>query len=184
MDMSWFSKKETAVKEPGKLVLSFEDIKHYTADIVRQVHVDDWKPDYIVGITRGGCLPAVLLSHYFGVPMHTLKVTLRDGKEEDCDHNAWMAEDALGHECEKCNILIVDDINDSGATIKWIKDDWMISCLPADLRWENCFHHNVRFATIVNNLSSKENVDYFGLEINKAEEDVWIEFPYEEWWKK
>jgi hypothetical protein len=27
-------------------------------------------------------------------------------------------------------------------------------------------------------------MNYWGMEVNKAEEDVWIEFPYEEWWTK
>jgi len=27
-------------------------------------------------------------------------------------------------------------------------------------------------------------MDFCGIEVNKAENDVWIEFPYEEWWAK
>ena len=182
--MSWFNKKDTAIKEPDKMFLSFEDIKHFTADILHQMHEDEWKPDYIVGITRGGCIPAVLLSQYLNVPMYTLKISLRDGKEEDCEHNAWMSEDAIGVDDDKFNILIVDDINDSGTTISWLKEDWKSSCLPNDDRWNSCFHNNVRFATIINNLGSRETVDYFGLEINKIEDDVWCCYPWEEWWKK
>jgi len=26
-------------------------------------------------------------------------------------------------------------------------------------------------------------MDFVGMEVNKAEEDVWIDFPYESWWK-
>ena len=33
------------------------------------------------------------------------------------------------------NILIVDDINDTGATFNWIKEDWPSGCLPMDTRW-------------------------------------------------
>jgi xanthine phosphoribosyltransferase len=182
--MSWFKKKETAVKEPGKLVLSFDDIKYHTADIIRRMQFDNWKPDYVVGLTRGGLLPAVLISQYLDVPMYTLKVSLRDGDEADCDHNCWMAEDALGRDAEKFNILIVDDINDTGATLAWIRDNWKSVALPDDPGWDTVWHNNVRIATLVNNLSSKEDVDYWSLEVNKAEEDVWIEFPTEEWWKK
>jgi hypothetical protein len=25
---------------------------------------------------------------------------------------------------------------------------------------------------------------YVGMEVNKAENNVWIEFPYEDWWSK
>ena len=84
------------------------------------------------------------------------------------------------------NILIVDDINDQGSTLNWIMEDWQSGCFPDGERWSQMWGTNVRFAVLVDNLSSKcvREVDYCGLEINKAEEDVWVEFPYEEWWTK
>ena len=155
-------------------------------EIVRQIYADNWRPDYIVGITRGGLYPAIMLSHYLDIKMHTLDVRLRDGDEQES--NCWMAEDAFGtfqmggeYECKK--ILIVDDINDTGATFQWIKEDWQSGCLPSDPRWEEVWHKNVRFAALVNNLSSEFDVDYSSLEINKKENPEWIVFPYEEWWQ-
>jgi hypothetical protein len=64
--------------------------------------------------------------------------------------------------------------------------DWVNSCLPMDPAWEDIWNSNVRFAVVVDNLASRCSVGvyYTGMEINKAEEDVWIEFPYEEWWAK
>ena len=150
-----------------------------------------WVPDYIVGITRGGLVPANMISQYLDVPLQTLNVSLRDS-ELGPESNLWMAEDAYGYNAESVgdpvckNILIVDDINDTGATLNWIMEDWRSGCLPNDVRWEQVWNYNVRFAVIVDNLSSKCNVkmDYVGMEVNKAEKDVWIEFPYENWWKK
>jgi hypoxanthine phosphoribosyltransferase len=118
--------------------------------------------------------------------MYTLKVTLRDGVEEDCDHNCWMSEEAFGYGEMGClenvptNILIVDDINDSGSTIAWIKKDWESSCLPNSAYWNEVWHKNVKFAVLVNNLSRAETADNSALEINKAEDDVWIDFPWEQ----
>ena len=163
------------------------DIKSYILDIVKQIYADNWRPDYVVGITRGGLVPAVMFSHFLNVKMHTLDVRLRDGNEQQSC--LWMAEDAFG--CnnfqmgigyEGKNILIIDDINDTGATFRWIKEDWQSSCLPDDPHWKEVWHKNVRFAGLVNNLSSDFNVDYSSLEINKAENPEWIVFPYEEWW--
>ena len=168
-----------------KQVLTFSDIESYCNKLAISILRSDFRPDYIVGISRGGLVPAVILSHKLAVPLYTLKVTLRDGKEEDCDHNLWMSEDAMGYgaagclEDEKTNILIVDDINDTGATYAWIKNDWRQSCLPDFAEWETVFGHNVRFAVLVNNLASTESADYFALEINKAEHNVWIKFPWE-----
>ena len=142
----------------------------------------------MVGLTRGGLVPANLISQYLDVPMETLKVSLRDS-DQGPESKSWMAEDAFGYD-EKFptegnapkKILIVDDINDTGATLDWIKSDWRSTCLPDSPNWDHVWHTNVRFAVLVNNLASPTKVDYAAMEINKAEHDVWIEFPYENWW--
>jgi len=158
--------------------LTYKDVECLSQDILRQMTQDSWMPDYIVGITRGGLLPAVLISQYLNVPMETLKVSLRDDSREQ-EHNLWMPEDAAKGK----NILIVDDINDSGATLNWIKEDWSDSVASAD--WDNIWNTNVRVAVLINNGPSKfKRIDYSALEINKLEDPRWVNFPYEGWWKK
>lgn len=162
----------------NKIYYTDAQIDGFVMELVRQMLADAWKPDYIVGLTRGGLVPALKISHYLGIPMETLKVSLRDGGETES--NCWMAEDAYDGK----NILIVDDINDTGATLEWIKGDWRGSAYPGDDKWETIWNHNVRFMTIVDNDASPFEVNYNAVSINKAEEDVWIVFPWEEWWRK
>ena len=82
------------------------------------------------------------------------------------------------------NILIVDDINDTGATFNWIKNDWQASCLPDDPHWKDIWDNNVRFAVLTENLSSDfDGVRYHADEVNKQEHNVWLVYPWEEWWK-
>ena len=133
---------------------------------------DRWVPDYVVGITRGGLTPANLISQYLDVPMETLKVSLR-GEEPDCESNFWMQEDADRGR----NILIVDDINDSGETLNWIQKDW-----GGTVRWGD----NVRVAVLYDNESSNSlhTPDYSAEDINKAADPQWIVFPWEEWWRR
>lgn len=165
-----------------KIFYSWGQVQSACLDISRQLYKDSWKPDYIVGLTRGGLIPATMLSHYLSVPMNTLKVNLRDHLE-GCETNCWMSEDALGYSAEPKNILIVDDINDSGATIGWIKNDWQSSSLPHDPKWQHVWGNNVRIATLAHNLASDQDVDYYAWEINKADDNCWLVFPWEEWWK-
>jgi hypoxanthine phosphoribosyltransferase len=182
-----------------KVYYNWKEVEGACLEIARSIIVSKWQPDYIVGITRGGAIPAVMLSQYLGVPMRPLEVSLRDGGQvvSDCG----MSEDAYGYTTREVdfyqgdtiemtsegvakNILIVDDINDTGATFNWIKEDWRKSCIPDDPVWDNdIWHNNVRFAVLTNNLASKADIDYYCWEVNKAEEDCWLVYPWEEFWK-
>jgi hypoxanthine phosphoribosyltransferase len=175
-----------------KIYYSWQEVENQTQEILRQLQRDAWMPDYVVGLTRGGLVPANLISQYLEVPMECLKVSLRDDTSQP-ESNLWMAEDAFGHTdydpmCGsdgRKKILIVDDINDSGATLNWIKQDWEDSCLPGNERWDSIWSNTVRVAVLCDNESSisELNVSYSAVDLNKAEEDLWIVFPWEDWWK-
>jgi hypoxanthine phosphoribosyltransferase len=164
-----------------KVYYTWQDVESQTQEILRQLHTDAWRPDYVVGLTRGGLVPANLISQYLECAMECLKVSLRDDASQP-ESNLWMAEDAY----EGKHILIVDDINDSGATLNWIQQDWMSSCFPNNQeRWTQVWGNNVRVAVLVDNEASKSklNVSYSAVDLNKADEDVWIVFPWESWWR-
>ena len=169
---------------------SWADVEKMCVSIVNQMYKDNWRPDYIVGITRGGNVPATIISNITGIRCEALKVSLRDGESgKTGDSMLWIAEDAFGYNDGTLvtagplenKILIVDDINDTGATFNWIMNDWKSGCLPDHLRWNNIFGNNVRFATLTDNLASEFNskISYTCHEVNKAEEDVWLVYPWE-----
>ena len=178
----------------NKLKINQHEVNGLVGKICRELATGTWRPDYIVGITRGGLIPAVMISQYFNIPLHTLNVSLRDG-DIGPESNLWMAEDALGplsknriidNDTTFKNILVVDDINDQGTTLNWIMQDWPSGCFPDDPSWDEVWNNNVKFAVLVDNLASKCSVkmDFVGMEVNKAETDVWIDFPWEDWWTK
>lgn len=181
-----------------KVYVSWQDVQRQVQEIQRQMYLDSWTPDYIVGITRGGLTPANLLSQYLDIPMHTLQVRLRDGDDSECESNLWMSEEAFGYHCPgeglagvsdpdlRKKILIVDDINDSGATINWIRHDWQTTCLPHDPAWAGIWGDNVRIATLYDNETSDAEltVNYTAETVNKFVDPQWIVFPWEEWWKR
>ena len=160
-----------------KRYITQDEINRACLDIVSKMYRDNYRPDYIVGITRGGLWPAIMLSHYLDIPMHTLDVRLRDA-DHGPEHNAWMPEDAFSGK----KILVVDDINDTGATFNWIQKDWPEGCHPDHEKWLDVWGNTVRFAALIDNLPSEATVDYSSIEINKDENPEWIVFPYEEWW--
>jgi len=179
--------------------ISIGEVKNAVQEILRQMHLDNFRPDYVVGITRGGLLPAKMISHYLKVPMYTLDVSLRDNVQEGPESNLWMPCDAFGYIDEeeraitksrwdaskRKKILIVDDINDSGATLNWIKQDWEASCFPTEKNtWDVVWSQFVKFAVVINNESSDfDEVSYRYDTINRIDTpDLWLDFPWETWW--
>jgi len=141
-----------------KAYYTWSQVEGMTQDILRQIR--DEKFDAVVGLTRGGLTPAVLVSQYLDIPMHTLKVSLRDHQEKE----SLKVLDKLSGQ----RVLVIDDINDTGATLNYIKEHWI---------------GNLTYAVLINNEASDADVDYSSININKMEDDVWIVFPWEDWWK-
>ena len=128
-----------------------------------------------------------------GIPCEAIKVSLRD--DSKLESSGWLAKDAFGvvpideqdvyksrfdpHKRKK--ILIVDDINDTGRTFNWIKNDWQANCFPEeDAVWNVIWGASVKFAVLTENLASNfDQVNFYAHEINKAEDDVWLVYPWE-----
>ena len=163
----------------NKLSLTWQDVEHSVQSIARSLQLDGWRPDLIIGIDRGGLHASTMLSHYLGVPHTTVKVSLRD--EPDTESLLWAPDDVI----QGKQILLVDDINDQGSTQEWLKADWASSVAGIEVDFVGKFWHNsVRWASLVENESSKEHSDYYGFAINKLEQDVWIDFPWESFWSR
>jgi hypoxanthine phosphoribosyltransferase len=141
--------------------------------IEKSIRDSGWLPDYIVGIVRGGAVPAVHLSHRLNVPVVMVQWCTRKtfAPEFAREHNGWIPEDL--HDGK--NILVVDDIVDSGVTITELLEDWRSSTaglgsLPVA---------NLRKATIYYNTTQEVAVDYYHRTIDRSEDNSWIRFPWE-----
>lgn len=101
------------------------------------------------------------LSHVYNAPLFTLNVSLRDGKVSKSKFD-WK------HLKGFSDILIVDDINDSGDTLNYVME---------------MFHANKIFCPRTAVLLSKETssfqTTFAGEVINKHRKDEWIVFPWE-----
>jgi hypoxanthine phosphoribosyltransferase len=176
-----------------KKYYTWDDIEMMSIDLVNQMYNANWRPDIIVGLTRGGNIPATIISNMLDVQCESLKIRLRDNKPgEENETNCDLARLAFGYIPEeqrtssrwdvalRWKILVVDDINDSGATLNYLRHQWQQCCYPDSSSWETVWNHNVKFAVLTENLSSNfHDVSFYCDEVNKAEEDVWLVYPWE-----
>lgn len=152
-----------------KRFLSFNDHQNQLAKIHRQMANDEYKPDVIVGIVRGGLIPAVGISHYYDVPLYTINVSFRDTKIQGG------LEQLFGLLDEGKKVLLVDDICDSGETLHHIYES-------VKTVFNSTVPENLKTAVLVHNegCNRVNTPDYYGLEINKNENDEWIVFFWEQ----
>ena len=146
-----------------KVNYSIDEMHVAIIRIIEQMNDSNWMPEIILSINRGGCIPGIYLSHKIEIPHKVIDIQLRDSS---VNPNFSVLNDCL---TKYQKLLIVDDINDSGNTLKLIKDQSV----------EN--KSEIRFAALINNIKSKIKIDYQGQLIDKSKNPVWYIFPWEKW---
>jgi hypoxanthine phosphoribosyltransferase len=142
---------------------SYEEFLTDVRLLAAAIAEDRWKPDYVVGVGRGGLVPAVYLSHHLNLPMLSI------------DHSAGVSafgsdllNDIAGRGTAGETFLFVDDINDSGATIAHFRSILGQAATA-----------NTRFAVLISNRTSRAEVDYQAREIDRSVDKRWFVFPWE-----
>jgi xanthine phosphoribosyltransferase len=151
--------------EPILFYIPYDAFLEGVEQLARQLEGDHWQPDYLVGVGRGGLVPAAYLSHRTGIAM--LSVDHSSGEAEFADELlVKLAARSKGGQ----RILIVDDINDSGTTIDHLRSAIAAHGGTAD---------EVRVAVLINNVRSRARVEYAADEIDRAVDKRWFVFPWE-----
>ena len=149
------------MKELKNYFFTIDDMHKALIEIRKQINKTEWLPELILSVNRGGCVPGVYLSHAIYVPHKVLDVQLRYDKNKP---NCKVLKKSIN---SPLNILIIDDINDSGATFEFIK------------KLQNNQDSNIRYAALIDNIPSSFKVDFRGMLIDKSSNPTWIIFPWE-----
>lgn len=91
---------------------TYDNIHTACVSLVEQLKDRNIKPLVVVGITRGGLFPAVIISHLLDVPMKTIEYSSKEGAGDNKNHANDLPE------LDYSMILVVDDICDSGRTLE------------------------------------------------------------------
>ena len=156
---------------PNKLYYSFPELIEDLYIILNKIKESKWTPDIIIGPCRGSYIPGVMMSHKLNIPFYGFMWQTRDGNIQH--HNELI--EILKNNKDK-NILVIDDINDSGTTLNGISK-------VIDLYKENelNYENTIKYCVLFNKTQSNfKQVDYYVNELT-LENNPWVEFPYEEW---
>ena len=150
------------MKFKEKIYLSYDDTLSMMKNL--EYEVSRMRPDLIVGIARGGLLPALHLSHALDVPLECMPWSTRDS-------NIKMFSGPVDEELQSGKtVVFVDDINDSGLTMTQIKEEYSTSP-PIDVQ-----PRDMRFVSLVEKVGSTFTTDATSLRID---DERWIVFPWE-----
>jgi hypoxanthine phosphoribosyltransferase len=134
---------------------TFEEFSKGIDALVDSINKDKFKYKYIVGIARGGLIPATVLSYRLNIPVITVEWSTRDFGVKSISPDI--------HDLILCNIvLLVDDIVDSGLTIRQLKQ-----------------HIGVhKTAALIYNTKQDIICDYYHKAIDRDVDKEWVVF----WW--
>ena len=153
---------------------SYHDFDRGIKNILQQILDNEtFDVDLIVGLSRGGLIPGVKLSHLLGVPFYPIDYPRVDNsvgaKKPKVDK---IIPDKLK---QGLNILVVDDIVDEGTTMNELIYGWIGK--------ETHILEQIRVAVLVYNESQEypyAKATYYDKKINRAAGDTaWVDF----WWE-
>jgi hypoxanthine phosphoribosyltransferase len=148
-------------KFPARLA-SWEDIERWAREGAWKVLEDGWRPDVVVGLARGGWVPARLYCDYIGVKdLVSLKVE-HWGVTATPDGKARLKYGST-YNLEGKKVLIVDDISDTGESLTLARN-YVEAQKPGE----------IKTATLLTIKGSRFKPDYYAEEIEWA----WIVFPW------
>ncbi|MCL4392509.1 hypothetical protein M1413_04225 [Patescibacteria group bacterium] len=144
--------------------LSWEEIGKMADDLAERIKNSGFKPDYLVGITAGGLVPLGLLAKrldFEGILTVSTKSYDNDHRQKELEVTYLPEIDLKGR-----RVLLIDEIADSGATLKKLGEIFMDRYQVKELK----------IATLaVNKGKSAVIPDFYAL----AGTGEWIHFPWE-----
>jgi len=144
-------------------VLSWEDIISMSMKLASLVKESGFKPDYLIGVARGGLVPLRILSDLFNNnKIFIINVKLYKDIEERSEEVVFVQE--IDKDISNHKVLIVDDVADTGITLKAVVDYIKNKLKPSELK----------VATIHYKPWSAIKPDYYLEEVTE-----WIVYPWE-----
>jgi len=125
------------------------------------------KPDAIVAIGRGGLIPATILSYNLNIKViQNFQIESYEGETNTGVHKLWQSPEFHFVEAfSGKNILVVDDLADSGNTLRLVK------------RFFEYKNINLLFATLYTKKGTAFTPD---VSLREYSTEEWIVFPWEE----
>ena len=140
--------------------ISYEYVS-FIVDLLEQRVGRDY--DFIVGVGRGGLIPATMLAYKLKKTVRAIGIKTYDNMTQADNYMLYQSIDV--DKSKPTKVLVVDDICDTGNTLKIIQD-----------MFNDYDHLDLEFASLFTKDKSSHLVDYYGLSVADS---IWLDFPWE-----
>ncbi|MEM2869844.1 MAG: phosphoribosyltransferase [Thermoplasmata archaeon] len=158
--------------EKGEAVESFrcrlvrwDEIAKWTSEVAQKIRECGCRPTIVIGLTRGGWIPARLLCDHLKVKKLYAVKTEHWGVTANPDGKALLTQE-LNVSIEKESVLVVDDITDTGESMT-LALAHLFKMRPRE----------IRTATLLHITHSKIEPDFYTVKVPK-EKWTWFIFPW------
>jgi hypoxanthine phosphoribosyltransferase len=144
-------------------IIGYDVIDFLTKSIALRFKLNGKDFTHVIGIARGGMIPATMMSYLFNAKLLSYDVSSYEGTEQgDIEINQDIDLDSIDADSK---VLVIDDICDSSKTMQHIKK-----------KIGNTRYKSVRFVTLFARENTKHVVDHYGVTVK---EGTWLVFPWE-----
>src|SRR4051812_6205322 len=108
---------------PARETMSWDDLGTGSRELAKMAADEDWRPDIVLGIARGGLLVAGAIGYALGVKnTFTMNVEFYTGVDERLDVPMILPPVPDLVDFAETKVLIADDVADTGMTLKLVQD--------------------------------------------------------------
>ncbi|EEH64435.1 phosphoribosyl transferase domain protein [Gleimia coleocanis DSM 15436] len=167
-----FDDGATSDKAPIRENLDWPTFGQAMRDVTQEIVNTGWVPDLIVAIARGGLLPAGAISYAMGVKaIGTMNVEFYTDVHETLPEPVLLPPLMDVSALEGKKVLVVDDVADSGKTLKMVME--LIAEKGLSLDGGASVKVDAKCAVIYKKPQSVIDPDF-----TWKETDLWINFPW------
>jgi len=147
-----------------KQPISFYQINFLARSIARKFKED--KITHVIGLARGGLIPATIISYELDVPLLSYSISSYDDttKTDEFKINQFVHFTDLKSKDTDPHVLVVDDICDTGDTMGHVTNKLALGSIPYTTA---CICTKEKFT---------HWLDHYGIVVS---DDKWIVFPWE-----
>jgi len=140
--------------------ISWDDISNLVGDILLKIKSENIKIDSILGIARGGMIPASIISYQ----LENNYLEMLGVRTRDVNNTQFYGDPSLFG-----NVLVVDDINDSGKTFEEVSK-------YLEYHFDRGEIKNIYYSACIQRSSSKWKKGFYGSTYNSK---AWYVFPWD-----